>query len=401
VSERNAVVVGAGIGGLAVAAGLCRSGWQVTVLEQAPQLSAAGAGITLAPNAVRALDWLGAGAALRERSVASGAAGLRADHGRWLLRTTVDQLTARQGLPVYALHRSDLHQMLFDAANAADVRVGHCVIGVTSGVAPAEVSYVADRRSGTLRADLVVAGDGVHSSTRRALFPEHPGPAYAGYLTWRGVTQPDAAPAELPAVTESWGRGKRFGIVPLADGRTYWFAALAGPEGAHTDDDIDAVAAQFANWHEPIPALLAATPTEKLLRHDIFHLATPLARYATGNVALIGDAAHAMTPDLGQGACQALEDAVVLTARAADGADVSVALAEYDRERRGRTQALVHASARVARLANTASPALALLRDLVAGVLPAAVFLRATDEAFSWWPPASPGPARTNSARRW
>lgn len=369
--ERNAIVIGAGIGGLATAAGLSRNGWRVTVFEQAPQLNAVGAGITLAPNAVRALDWLGAGVALRKRSMASGAAGLRTATGRWLLRTTVDQLTARQGLPVYALHRSDLHRMLLDAASGADLRLGR---------------RVGDVRADAARADLVVAADGVHSETRSALFPHHPGPAYAGYLTWRGITPPGVTPAELPGVTESWGRGKRFGIVPLADGRTYWFAALATPQGGFGDANINDVGAQFANWHEPIPALLGATPADSLLRHDIFHMATPLRSYVADNVALVGDAAHAMTPDLGQGACQALEDAVVLTARVSEAADLRVALAEYDTERRARTQMLVQASARVARLANTANRAAAWIRDLIAGALPAAVFMRATDEAFGWQP---------------
>jgi 2-polyprenyl-6-methoxyphenol hydroxylase-like FAD-dependent oxidoreductase len=385
-SQRSAIVIGGGIGGLATAAGLLRTGWRVTVLEQAPRFEAVGAGITLEPNAVRALDWLGAGSALRQYGAASGAAGLRTAAGRWLVRTTIDQLTARHGLPAYALHRSDLHRLLVSSAAEADLRTGYRVTGIAPHADQAEVSYLSDGATGTARADLVVGADGVRSTARQSVFPNHPKPSYAGYLTWRGVT-PTPTDLTLPGVTESWGRGLRFGVVPLADRRVYWFAAIAGPEGVYRQASLDDVAARFTGWHEPIPALLAATPGDDLLAHDIFHITTPLPSYVNGRVALVGDSAHAMTPDLGQGACQALEDAVTLTALVADALDVGAALSRYDLARRPRSQNLVRASARVARLANVHNAALTRLRDLAAWALPNAAFLRATNDIFGWRPP--------------
>jgi 2-polyprenyl-6-methoxyphenol hydroxylase-like FAD-dependent oxidoreductase len=389
-SGRNVIVSGGGLGGLAVAAGLCQTGWRVTVFEQAPQFAPLGAGITLAPNAIRALDWLGVGTALRQRSVATGAAGLRTPSGRWLLRTTVDELTARQGLPAYALHRADLHMMLLDAAADADLCTGHRVTHVSTDANGADVHYVTADGPNTARADLAVAADGVHSWSRQALFPSHPGWSYADYITWRGVAPADAAPAQLPGITATYGRGEAFGVVPLADGRVYWFAAAIGPQHTGVNDDINDLAARFAGWHEPIPALLAATPAEALLRHPIHHLATPLPTYVTGRVALLGDAAHAMTPDLGQGAAQALEDAVVLSARLAGATDVGPALAGYNADRRERTQKMVRASARVGRLMAGRTAIGAWLRDAITWALPAAAFMRATDDAFGWRPPVLP-----------
>ncbi|WP_102143125.1 FAD-dependent oxidoreductase [Mycobacterium hubeiense] len=383
-TERTAIVIGGGIAGLATAAGLCRTGWRVTLFEQAPEFTPVGAGIVVAPNGVRALEWLCVGDALRERSVATGAAGIRTATGRWLVRTTIDELVAQYGVPAYVLHRADLHRILLDAAQAAEMRTGQRITTVRAGLKIAEAVHEA----GAEHADLVVVADGVHSTARAALFPGHPGAAYAGYLTWRGVVPAAKVPLDIPGMIVSWGRGLGFGIVPLADGRVYWFASITGPEGAHLHEDLRDVAARFADWHQPIPQLLAATAPEALLSHDIYHLPTPLPSYVAGPVALLGDAAHAMTPDLGQGACQALEDAVTLAALAANRS-VPAALAQYDRIRRPRTQAMVRTSARVGRFTASWNPLLAVLRNALFRLLPTRAYLRASAAAFSWRPPPS------------
>jgi 2-polyprenyl-6-methoxyphenol hydroxylase-like FAD-dependent oxidoreductase len=386
---RTAIVVGAGIGGLATSAGLSRQGWEVTVFEQASDLAPLGAGIALAPNGVRALDWLGVGSELRERGQAAGAAGLRTANGRWLLRTTVEAFTARYGVPAFVLHRADLHAMLLNAASGADIKLGHRVRSTSSVTSDAEVAFDVDGRTGSARADLVVAADGIWSALRGRLFPAHPGPSSAGYITWRGIAPAEAVTTPLPGLTESWGRGRRFGVAPLADGRVYWFATETTRPGALLDEPLDAVRARFARWHRPIPDLLAATPPDALLAHDIHHLATPLPSYSQGATALVGDAAHAVTPDLGQGACQALEDAVTLAAIAED----PDWRARYDDARLRRTQALVRESARAARIANARHVVAAWLRDTAAWLLPSTAYLRASAGTFDWVPPTSPRPA--------
>jgi 2-polyprenyl-6-methoxyphenol hydroxylase-like FAD-dependent oxidoreductase len=365
-----------------------RTGWAVTLFEQTPIFRAVGAGITLAPNAVRALDWLSLGAELRSRGMAHGAAGIRNASGRWLIRTRIEELEERFGLPAFALHRADLHQMLTEAISAATLRTGHRVTSVSDEGDKATVAFDGPD---TASADLVVAADGIHSRLRTVLFPEHPGPAYSGYITWRGIVPTSAklGTALKAAVTETWGRGKRFGIVPLADGRVYWFATASFPEGTHTDDDLGDLAARYRGWHTPIPQLLDATPPEALLRHDIYHLNTPLPQYVAGRVALLGDAAHAITPDLGQGACLALEDAVTLAAMITRQADVPAALAAYDRARRPRTQGLVRVSGQIGRVVQWHNPLAATVRDLLARLIPSRAYLRSSSETFSWTPPAA------------
>lgn len=383
----RALVVGGGIGGLAVAAGLVRAGWRVTVVERAEAFSPVGAGITVAPNGVKAMDWLGLGVRLRERATASGAAGLRTATGRWLMRTQVEAVRARFGEPAFALHRADLHRLLLAAVEGAELRTGQDVTGVDRN---GEVTVDGTRQ---LAADVVIGADGLNSTVRRLLFPAYPGPAFAGYVAWRGVVAADAAQRiGVPvSVAESWGRGQRFGIVPLADGRVYWYATALGPPGTGQGDDLTALAARFAGWHDPIPALLAATAPDTLLRHGIAYLRDPLPSYVDGRVVLVGDAAHAMTPDLGQGGNLALEDAATLvaalTATPDVPADVPAALHSYDAARRTRTQHLVRVSAHTGRLVQPSSLPGTVIRDLVAALIPARVALRASDEALGWTPP--------------
>jgi 2-polyprenyl-6-methoxyphenol hydroxylase-like FAD-dependent oxidoreductase len=393
---RSAIVVGAGIGGLAVARGLVRSGWQVAVYERAPAFGAVGAGLAIEPNAVRALDWLGLGEQLRARGLRQGPAGLRTARGRWLVRMRLDELQNRFGTPAFALHRADVHQILAEGLAedpAVSMHTGHRATTATTSTDHAAVTFESPTGPITAEADLVVAADGVHSAIRSAVFPHHPQPAYAGYITWRGIVPADqAAGITLDAtVVESWGRGRRVGVAPLPDGRVYWFYTESAPEGAQQATTVTDLAGRVRDWHAPIPQLLLATPPRALLRNDIYTLLAPLPSYRYGRVVLLGDAAHAITPDLGQGAALALEDAVTLTIYAGDASitapDLDAGLDRYDDERRPRTQRLVRLSARIGRIAQARTPLTVAARNLAAGLLPASAYFKASAVAFSWIPP--------------
>jgi 2-polyprenyl-6-methoxyphenol hydroxylase-like FAD-dependent oxidoreductase len=383
--SRKAIIVGGGIGGLAVARALLRAGWDVTVYEEAPAFGYVGAGITLAPNAVRALSSLGLEPELRSRGMAHGPTGIRTASGRWLMRIRIEELEQRFGFPFFALHRADLHEMLLSGATGAKIRNGHRVTTVRSAPEPF-VLYEGPEGSGEDTADLIVGADGIDSVVRAALFPQHRNAAYAGYTTWRGVVPPGSL-AHIDGVIETWGRGQRFGILPLSGGQINWYAPVSAAAGSYADGTIRDLVKRYEEWHEPIPTLLQATPSKALLKHDIYYLADPLPQYYSGHVALLGDAAHAMTPDLGQGACLALEDSVTLGVLISQNPDLSKALPLYDDARKRRTQRLARISTTWGRVAQYQNPISVTLRNNLVGLAPPSLFLRMTDSILNWQPP--------------
>ncbi len=382
-------VIGAGIGGLSVARGLQRAGAEVTVLERSPEPRAVGAGLSIFGNGVRALDALGLGAELRSIAPPLGAirGGQRRPDGGWLTVVPGDA-----ALELRVVERSALHAALIGSLAPGTLRTGRRVLGAD---ADGTLRSAADGGAPvTERFDLVVAADGIRS-TVRASWPGDPGVRYAGYAAWRGLT---AHPHELGGEAgETWGRGLRFGIAPLPAGRVYWFGVASMPADARIADEAAELRRLFAGWHDPIPALLDDTPADAITRLPVEELAGDLATFRRGRVVLLGDAAHAMTPNLGQGGGQALEDAAVLVAvlgglaaqAAPEPAAVDAALDRYDRMRRPRAQSIARRSRAVGRVAQLRGRGAVALRDLALRLTPSGALARQALSVQRWAPPTA------------
>jgi 2-polyprenyl-6-methoxyphenol hydroxylase-like FAD-dependent oxidoreductase len=352
------------------------------VLERARSLEPVGAAISLAPNSLRALDVIGLGDEIRDLAAWSGDGGLRAPSGRWFSRSSAEAAAARFGGPLVLLPRATLIERLAARLPAGAVRTDAAAVLADSG-GPGRAARVTTR-DGDLEADLVVGADGVRSAVRGALFPGHPGPVYSGFTTWRVVIP---VPGARFASHETWGRGRLWGTHPLKDGRVYAYGAALTPAGGRApDDEKSELRRRFGDWHDPIPAVLAAARPEDVLRHDVHHIAEPLPAYHHGRAALLGDAAHAMPPSLGQGGNQAIEDAVVLAHHCDD-------LAAYTAARLPRTTAIARQAVKAARLSLMSSRAGIAVRDTAVAALSKAgpaLVLRGFDGIADWAPPQRP-----------
>jgi 2-polyprenyl-6-methoxyphenol hydroxylase-like FAD-dependent oxidoreductase len=363
----KALIIGAGIGGLATAIALRRAGITVEVYERSAGLHELGAGLSLWPNAIRALDLLGLAAALHAIGQPERLGRIYAWRGEILSEIPSAALEQRFGAPIIVVHRADLQALLYNTLDAAQVHFNAACVALTQDDQGVTARF-AD--GATAQGDVLIGADGIRSVVRAQLHGAHP-PRYAGYTGWRGIAPFDHRRWSARTAFESWGIGCRFGFAPIDDERVYWFATEDVPEGGADPPEGRKAALQrrFRGWHAPVAAVLAATPEAAILRNDIYDLA-PLARWSVGRVTLLGDAAHATTPTLGQGACQALEDAVVLAQCLRAGGAGAMALQRYEARRLRHTNAVVRLSRRMGWVAEWQHPLACRLRNAVMKRIP-------------------------------
>ncbi|MDS1113079.1 FAD-dependent oxidoreductase [Gordonia westfalica] len=367
-------VVGAGIAGLCTAAGLSSAGAEVTLLERSPEVRGGGSGLSLFGNGLRALESLGLRSVVPDApGVSPTTNGTRRPDGRWLTRFDP---SAIEDLRV--VRRSDLHEALLGRlGSGVDIRTGTGVREVHDGSVRLEDGTSIDG------CDLIVGADGLRSRVRPAVVDD-PGAVYGGYVAWRAIT---SRPLDLDAAGETLGRGRRFGIAPLPDGHVYWFASVNYDEDANPGG-IAEVRQRFSGWHAPIEEILDATGPADVGVLPIEELARPLSAFVRGRCVLVGDAAHAMTPNLGQGANQAMEDAATLTALLGrTGASIDDALRAYDRLRRRRTQRIARQASAIGRVGQWRSASAVALRDLAMRAVPDAALSAQLRRIQDWQPP--------------
>ncbi len=341
--QRTIIIIGAGIAGLTLAAALSKRDVGLVVLERSNNFPEIGAGISLWPNAMAALDSIGVGDEVREAGGAVASGGVQRPDGTWI-RSVESRATEKAlGEAMVAIHRGDLMRILASHVRDGALRFGSGL----SGFEMASGGVLARLGDGSaVQGTAIVGADGINSKIAKWLDPvlSH---SYSGYTAWRGIA-PIRSSDILPS--ETWGPGCEFGFVPIGPDRTYWFATenvaegLPSPAGEHQH-----LLQKFEEWHDPIPRLVAATSELDVLRHDIYDR-TPVSNWSRGPVVVIGDAAHPMRPHMGQGGCQAIEDGVLLSMRLGANTNVALVFAEFAKERARRVKSIVRQSAMMGRV---------------------------------------------------
>jgi FAD-dependent urate hydroxylase len=332
------IIIGAGIGGLTTHIVCKRAGFEVEHYERHAHLGPAGAGIVLWPNGVKVLLALGLGEQLKQIGHNLDRVVTRTHQGEPLSEMPVGELERKLGAPVYPVSRTDLQALLLGAVAPETVHLGARCVRVEQTASDA-TAHFEDGRTAT--GDLVVGADGIHSVIRRAVVGEVE-PRYSGMANWVGIIANDGLQPEH-AGFEFLGEGKRCGLLPLAGNRLYFgFAGAAGkgaalPQGGRRRQ----LRELFGGWPAPIPVLIERLDEGELKYLEIHDL-PPLARWSQGRLTLLGDAAHATAPTLGQGGCQAMEDAILL-ARCLGSTTLGVAdgLVRYETKRKERAEMIV------------------------------------------------------------
>jgi 2-polyprenyl-6-methoxyphenol hydroxylase-like FAD-dependent oxidoreductase len=367
------LIVGGGIGGLATALALQRRGIKALVFERTRQFREVGSGLIVAGNAVKALHKLGLADVLHALATPLRTTHLRSWRGDVLVDLPTQETMQRFGTSTVAIHRADLQAALVQALSPGSLRTGMHGIGFEQDEQAVRVRFASGEE---VQGDLLVGADGLHSVVRSQLVGAAR-PRYAGYTAWRGVTRFALNQGEAQTTFETWGTGKRFGVIPLSAGQVCWFAVANAPEGEREEErgEKRKVLALVSSCHEPAWAMVEATEPSAIFRTDIYDR-PPISSWSLGRVTLVGDAAHPMTPNLGQGACQAIEDAFLLAESLKSAPTLPSALQRYEARRIRRANTIVQRSWQQGRIAQWEHPWGIRVRDLVLRMTPPRLFVK-------------------------
>ncbi len=376
----KAIIVGAGIGGLTAAIALKKAGIEVEVYEQASEFKRLGAGISLWVNAFKAFKEIGL-----EQEIISLAAEIKTSqlftqNGQLISAIPAADFKKKFGLPSVVMHRGDLHEILVKSLGKEHIFLNKSFESYTEGK-NITVNF-ADSTSAS--GDLLIAADGINSKVRKQSFAEIP-LNYSGATVFRGICKQTIPTVELGSSFETWGKGGRFGVFPMKNNEIYWYLTHKQPVNNILKKEARKafVDKHIQDWHSPIPDIITKTDNADILQNDIFEIRA-LKKWVKGNIALLGDAAHAMQPNLGQGAVMAIEDAVVLAQSLSQNDDIATALETYQHKRLARANKVQRLSKQLGPIGQLTNPLLTSLRNTAFGLIPNSYRMREFEWLFNF-----------------
>lgn len=370
-TNKQFAIVGGGIGGLTLAIALQQKGFKVKVYENAPQLKTLGAGLALAANAINAFKEIGIADDIIKAGNILRVLHIKDVKGNVLAATNSEKLSKKFGtVNNFTIHRAELHEVLLSKLTPGTVELGK---GCFDFIQTDQGVTLLFKDGTSAEADFVIACDGIHSNVRKKLLPDAT-PRYAGYTCFRAVINNVPDDIDLTETSETWGPGLRFGIAPLTNNRIYWFACINTTANNQElkSAKVDDLLKRFGKFHDPVARILKSTDNDQLIWSDIIDL-KPLKNFAFGNIVLMGDAAHATTPNMGQGACMAIEDAAILANCISATDNTSAAFLAFEKKRIRRTTTIVNDSWRIGKVAQLENRLAISLRNFALKLTPESV----------------------------
>lgn len=370
-TDSEYAIIGGGVAGLALGISLDHLGKDYQIFEQAPVLRGIGAGFGLAANAMRAFEYLNMKSDVERIGFYTETYNILNQHGEVLVAPDASRLSQQYDQSNFTIHRADLHLYLLSKINAERIQLDKRAAKFERKDDVVVIHFT----DGTTHAcHYLVVADGVKSTIRQQLVPAS-APRYAGYTCWRATI--DNSRIGLDKGSETWGKLGRFGMTPLVNNRIYWYACINSTPNnerfqQYTTNDLRK---RFSKYHHPIPLILEHTKDEQLIWSDILDI-KPIQQFAFDNILLIGDAAHATTPNMGQGACQALEDVAVLMDELQQQQTVRQAFQAFEYRRLKRTKYIVDMSWQVGRVAQWSNPLAIWVRNGLCRFLPPSITQR-------------------------
>lgn len=366
-------IVGGGIGGLTTALALLQNGQEVTIYESAPEIKPVGAGIVMANNAMQVFNKLG----IREKIENAGCkiSNIKITDAQLKTISSVDLSTfeSKYGVHNVAIHRGDLQNILADAVGFQNIQLSKRLLTIEQGD---DFKLTFDDNT-SVNAAVVIAADGIKSTVRNQLFG-------TGTLRdskqrcWRGVSEFDGTSKYEHEAFEAWGKGKRFGFVKISDKKVYWFTVINEALMKNNSN----LSELFKEFHPEILKIISETPQDQIIFSDILDL-QPIQQWQKGKVCLIGDAAHATTPNMGQGACQAVEDAYVIGKLFGQGKSAEEVFAQYEKLRMAKAHYIVNTSWRIGKVAHFENSLAIWLRNLLVRSVPKSAGQKQMEKVFN------------------
>ncbi|WP_396600980.1 FAD-dependent monooxygenase [Algibacter sp. R77976] len=368
-------IIGAGIGGLTTAIALEQKGIKTRIFEQAEQIKPVGAGIILANNAMQVYEKLGLRKEIEENGNPISSMNITKPNLKSLSKIDLTYFEQKHKTKNIAIHRGTLQQILIDKLKSTEINLNHKLASIVEKTNGYNLKF---ENGEQIQSSTILGADGLNSIVRQNIFPKN-SIRNANQICWRGITE-----CELPIkfrneLNEAWGKAERFGFVQIEKGKVYWYALKSFKKNKN-EFSINDLEQYFGDYNSVIKDIIKSTKKEHINIAEISDL-KPTNIWFKENVCLIGDSAHATTPNMGQGACQAIEDAFVLS-ECLNKYDITKAFSEYQKLRLPKAHQVVKASWLVGKMAHLKNPILIVLRNQMLRLLPSSVNRKQNEQIF-------------------